>query len=207
MTDLSRRGFLAAAGGTVAGAWLAADAGKLLEAGAHAAAAVRAAHDGATPALLYLTAAQAADLDAAASQIIPTDDTPGAHEAGVVYFIDKSLATFAADQRAAITSGLAELHARVAKAGATQEGAPRVKRTVPSAALFAALASDQQREIIASLERDKHPFFFELRGATITGLLANPEYGGNVDKTGWKLIGFVDRFSWAPPFGWYDAHA
>jgi len=24
---------------------------------------------------------------------------------------------------------------------------------------------------------------------------------------GWKWIGFDDRFSWAPPFGWYDRNA
>ena len=35
-------------------------------------------------------------------------------------------------------------------------------------------------------------------------MLANPEYGGNSDKIGWKLIGFDDRFSWGAPFGWYD---
>jgi gluconate 2-dehydrogenase gamma chain len=37
-------------------------------------------------------------------------------------------------------------------------------------------------------------------------MLSNPEYGGNFNKMGWKLIGFDDRFSWAPPFGWYDAN-
>jgi len=58
--------------------------------------------------------------------------------------------------------------------------------------------------VIASLEKDKHPFFDALRGATIAGMFANPEYGGNHDKAGWKLIGFDDRFSWAEPFGWYD---
>jgi len=46
-----------------------------------------------------------------------------------------------------------------------------------------------------------------LRGATVTGMFANPEYGGNANKAGWKLIGFDDRFSWAAPFGWYDSHA
>jgi hypothetical protein len=35
-------------------------------------------------------------------------------------------------------------------------------------------------------------------------MFANPEYGGNFQKTGWKLIGFTDQFSWAAPFGWYD---
>ena len=38
--------------------------------------------------------AQAADVDAMAAQIIPTDSTPGAREARVVQFIDRALVTF-----------------------------------------------------------------------------------------------------------------
>ena len=34
------------------------------------------------------TAAEAADIRAIAARIVPTTDTPGATEAGVVYFID-----------------------------------------------------------------------------------------------------------------------
>jgi hypothetical protein len=47
-------------------------------------------------------------------------------------------------------------------------------------------------------------FFEAARVATISGFLANPEYGGNAGKTGWRAIGFDDRFVWAEPFGWYD---
>jgi hypothetical protein len=35
-------------------------------------------------------------------------------------------------------------------------------------------------------------------------MFADPAYGGNSDKVGWKLIGFEDRFAWQPPFGEYD---
>ena len=190
MTDFSRRGFIATAGGALAAAWLTADAAKLLAAAEHAA---RAGRESPPPPFQFLTAAQAADLDAATSQIIPSDDTPGAREAHVVYFIDQSLATWAKDQRPHFTKGLAELRTRAAKAH-------------PSAGSFAALMNEQQRDIIASLEKDKHPFFQALRGATIAGMFTNPSYGGNFNKSGWKLIGFDDRFSWAAPFGWYDAN-
>jgi len=88
-----------------------------------------------------------------------------------------------------------------------QAGTVRNGTAIPRAATFARLTADQQRDVIASLEKDKHPFFFMLRGATVTGMFANPEYGGNANKAGWKLIGFDDRFSWAAPFGWYDSHA
>ena len=36
------------------------------------------------------------------------------------------------------------------------------------------------------------------------GLLALPQYGGNHDFAGWKLIGVVDNHYWEPPFGYYD---
>ena len=189
MSEISRRGFITVAGGAAAAVWLTADAAKLLAAGRHAAQAAKE-----NPPFQFLTPDQAAELDAASSQIVPSDGTPGAHEAGVVYFIDKSLATWAKEQRPAFTNGIAELRKRAADA-------------VPGATSFKSLTPEQQHDVIASLEKDRNPFFFALRGATIVGMFANPEYGGNQNKAGWKLIGFDDRFSWAPPFGWYDAHA
>jgi Gluconate 2-dehydrogenase subunit 3 len=63
---------------------------------------------GAGAKLSFLTAAEAADIDAVTAQIVPTDDSPGAREAGVVYFIDRALATFysqlAGDYRAQLVS-------------------------------------------------------------------------------------------------------
>jgi gluconate 2-dehydrogenase gamma chain len=186
MAEFSRRQFIAATGGTLASIWLAAEAQELIAAGAHAARAARQA----TP-FQVLTADQAADIEAATAQIIPTDDTPGAREARVVYFIDKSLATFAKDQRPIFEKGVKELRSRAAK----------VNR---GAKTFAALNDAQQIAVLAALEKDKSGFFEALRGATIAGMFSNPEYGGNHDKLGWKMIGFDDRFSWAAPFGWYD---
>jgi hypothetical protein len=45
---------------------------------------------------------------------------------------------------------------------------------------------------------------FRARVATISGFLANPEYGGNAGKAGWRAFGCDDRFVWAEPLGWYD---
>ena len=39
---------------------------------------------------------------------------------------------------------------------------------------------------------------------TMSGMFANPSYGGNDNKVGWKLVGFDDKFSWQAPFGYYD---
>lgn len=182
MADLSRRNFLALAGGGAASVWLTANVRDLLAAGRHAATAQR---------FEVLSAVDAADVEAFAAQIIPTDETPGAREARVVYFFDKALSTFAKGQRGDVEKGLKELRARAAKAQ-------------PGAASFASLSSDKQIAVIAGLEKDKHPFFFNMRQATIAGMLSNPEYGGNYNKAGWKWIGFDDKFSWTTPFGWYD---
>jgi len=182
MSTLSRREFVASAATTAAAAWLAFETRDLLAAGLYAARAER---------FESLTAAQATDLEAATAQIIPSDGTPGAREAHVVHFIDRGLATFAKDQRPFFVNGLKELRKRAAS---VQRGAKS----------FAALSNEQQLAVITSLEKDKHPFFDALRQATIAGMFANPEYGGNFQKTGWKLIGFTDQFSWTAPFGWYD---
>jgi HAMP domain-containing protein len=197
--DLTRRAFLAT-GGAFAAAWLIAPADKLAETARY----VANVRLDAPPPFANLTADEAADLDAAMSAIIPTDDTPGAHEARCVYFVDQALGTWAKDQAPAIRAGIAELRKRAAQGGgSTQAGAPA---NANAAATFAALGADQRHDVIAALEKDQHPFFNNLRGATITGWLASPEHGGNYNKVGWKSIGFIDQFSWAPPFGWYDAH-
>ena len=185
MPGVTRRHFIAMAGTTAASVWLAAEARDLIAAGVHAAQAKR---------FQVLSVTDAADIEAAAAQIVPTDDTPGAREARVIYFIDHALGTFAKDQRHAFENGARELRKR---AGRVQRGATS----------FATLPNDKQIEVIASLEKDKHPFFDALRFGTVAGMLANPEYGGNFNKTGWKWLGFDDRFSWAAPFGYYDRDA
>jgi gluconate 2-dehydrogenase gamma chain len=182
MSEYSRRQFVAIAGSTAAGAWLATTWSEFLAAGLHALRASR---------FETLSDADAAELEAAAAQIIPTDETPGAREARVVYFIDKAISTFAKDQKEAVASAAKELRTRAAK---VQRGAKS----------FAALSSDKQIAILTAMEKDKKSGFGVLRGATIAGMLANPEWGGNYQKTGWRWIGFDDRFSWGPPFGWYD---
>ena len=138
-----------------------------------------------------LSEPQAATLEALAAQIIPTDDTPGAREARVVTFIDNGLASFAADQRPVFERGLAAFEADV-------------RNRFPDAAGFATLQPATQVELMIGLEQRDPEFFESLRVATIAGMFADPRYGGNFEKTGWKLIGFNDRFGWAPPFGDYD---
>ena len=91
--DLSRRSLLQAIAPTIGAAALPFSWAEIAQASqeAHAHAASHAAGEAR---LSFLSAAEAADVEAVAAQIIPTDDTPGAREAGVVYFIDRALGSF-----------------------------------------------------------------------------------------------------------------
>jgi gluconate 2-dehydrogenase gamma chain len=183
MPDISRRQFIAATGVAAASVWLTAEARDVIAAGVHAAQAKR---------FEVLTDADAAEIEAAAAQIIPSDGgTPGAREARVVYFIDKALGSFAKDQRPAFEGVAKELRTRAAK----------VRRGATS---FAALDNAQQIAVLTAMEKDPKSLFNALRFGTIAGMFANPQYGGNYNKAGWTVLGFNDQFSWAAPFGWYD---
>jgi gluconate 2-dehydrogenase gamma chain len=157
------------------------------------AAAQQHAHDAvessAPPAFQALDPAMAAEIDAITSQIIPSTDGPGAHEAGVIYFIDRALSTFDADLRESYRIGLA---------GVQQK---RIEM-FPQSASIAALTNAQQIQLIQAIETT--PFFDLLRTHTLYGFLGNPSYGGNRDRIGWKLIGFDNRMAYQPPFGYYD---
>ena len=92
----SRRTFLRAA--LAAGsAWAAADLVLVEDALAHAA---QQATEQGRRTFAALTAGQARVLEAMTSRILPSvDGRPGAREAGVVYFVDQSLATFNAGNK------------------------------------------------------------------------------------------------------------
>ena len=139
----------------------------------------------------FLTAEQARLVDAITAHIVPTDDTPGAREAHVVRFIDHAFATFLSDFRKDFTDSLDSFNEFIA--GFRPDRAPFLK-----------LPHAQQLAALRDLERLKPDIFGPLRDITMTGMFSNPEHGGNFQKIGWKLIGYVDQYSWAPPFGYYD---
>ena len=134
---------------------------------------------------------QVRELDAVTAQFVPTDETPGAREAHVVRFIDRSLATYAKDQQPRIEASLKKLGELVAS-------------HFPGATSFASLGDAEQVTVLKDWQATDGPTFFPLLGATMTGMFCNPQYGGNFNKVGWKLLGFKDQFSWVPPFGYYD---
>jgi gluconate 2-dehydrogenase gamma chain len=139
--------------------------------------------------LTTLGTEEAAELAAIAARIIPTDDTPGATEAGAIYFIDQVLGTSRAEALAPIREGLASLQASA--------------RSAYQASTFRSLEPAKQDALLQAIETT--PFFETMRYLTIAGMFSRPEYGGNRDGIGWRLIGFEDRHMWEPPFGFYDA--
>jgi hypothetical protein len=183
----SRRSFLVDSVAGLNAAWVAANYPGILAAQERVQKATKA---GQLPRLTVLTEAQAAEIEAMAAQIIPTDETPGAREAHCVYFIDRALSTFARDNQAAYMQGLQELQAKT-------------RQLYPNAEKFSALTSEQQIKTLTAIE--KTPFFNLVRTHTVIGFLSRPVHGGNYDKIGWKLIGYDDSLNHKPPFGYYDA--
>jgi len=135
-----------------------------------------------------LGAQEAADLEAIAAQIIPTDDTPGAREAGVIYFIDGAMAGMFSHALPGLREGLAELNSKIP--GDDQS--------------FARLGNAEQMTLLK--QKESSGFFGLVRFLTLAGMFSLPEYGGNRDHIGWKMIGFDHRHAWSAPFGYYDAH-
>lgn len=182
MNELSRRAFLAGAGAAAALTALP----NLAKAHAHAA--KQAAAD--TKTLQFFTAAEAKELDAVCAQIIPSDaDSPGAREAGAIYFIDYACFECEPDIQPVFRSGLKDLAAEAHKIDAAKN--------------FSDLTSDQQIAILKSIE--KSDFFQHARNYTIIGFLGDPSLGGNRNEIGWKYIGFENSGMYQPPFGYYDA--
>jgi len=183
----SRRSFLVDSVTGLNAAWITANLPGILAAQEHAR---QASAPGQLPALAFFTSAQAAEIEAMASQIIPTDETPGAREARCLYFIDRALTTFARESQPVYIQGLQELQAKTAQ-------------LYPSAGKFSALASEQQIKILTAIEKTQ--FFNTVRTHTVIGFFARPAHGGNHNKIGWKLIGYDDSLNHKPPFGYYDA--
>jgi gluconate 2-dehydrogenase gamma chain len=182
----SRRHFLIGSLAGVSASWLASRAPEILAAHEHA----RNATLADPPAgFEFFSPQQADEVAAMAAQIIPSNETPGAREARVIYFIDRALATFDDEKRELYTKGLDDLRAKT-------------RGMFFGTGKFSALEPAQQVELLKAIE--KTDFFEQVRVHTIIGFFANPEYGGNYNQVGWKLIGFEDEFFFEPPFGFYD---
>jgi gluconate 2-dehydrogenase gamma chain len=146
----------------------------------HAAAQVKGGEDK----FVFFTPEEARQMEAVCEQIIPSDDGPGAREAGAIYFIDYALSQTEPHLQPVFRAGLKELAA-----------------SAPDK--FSELAGPQKIALLKNLEQTE--FFARARQYTILGFLGNPARHGNRDQVGWKYIGFENPGMFTHPFGYYDA--
>ena len=140
--------------------------------------------------LLALTVRQARFIDAIAGRILPATDTPGAVEAGAVFYIDRILAGPYPHLLSRYGRGLRALdkYARRQFGGAFEKLAPAKQDSA---------LNDLEAGRIADL-RDGEAFFDLLRTHVLEGVFGEPSYGGNRDMIGWKLVGFPGQ-QWGYP--------
>ena len=174
----------------------------------------------------FFNGQQRATIEAAMARIIPTDDQPGAREAGTIDFLDRYLSGLDFIYAKPDGSGFEKLQGKHADAWKQRidnlrskyvEGVRELDRKSQSlfGAEFVRLTSEQQDRILTGME---HPalqtearaeeaksvepalqqtnaeidldFFPLLALHTRQGFYADPIYGGNKNRVGWKLIGF-----------------
>ena len=156
----------------------------------------------------FLSEHEFAFIDAALAILIPTDELgPGARDAGVATFIDRQLAS--------IWGG----HGRNYRQGPWLEGVPTQGFQSPltprdiyrlgiaetdrychreHSKPFAELDPARQEDALKALEAGTVPlesvpsalFFGMFWENVVQGYFADPIYGGNRDKAGWRLIGY-----------------
>jgi gluconate 2-dehydrogenase gamma chain len=167
----------------------------------------------------YLTQPEIRFLDAAVERLIPTDELgPGGRDAGVTVYIDRQL--FSAWGT----------HGRNYRSGPWLDGTPEQgfqSRLTPQEIYrigireinnfclgtyekpFDQLPPSTQDEVLKALEQNRvelpslsSKLFFDLLWRnTEEGYFADPMYGGNRGKVGWKLLGFP-----GVPSGAYREH-
>jgi gluconate 2-dehydrogenase gamma chain len=200
-TDPTRRSFLVQGFTGFSAAWVSLHWPAILSASGHA---HRAMQSAPPPKFEFFTRDEAAEIQAITARILPTDDVPGALEAGVVYFIDRALTTFASADQNTYRESLAQLPARV-------------RELLPGVEKFSAATPEQQDSVLHSLDANQDSgrrlfrgsasagtFFETLRAHTIIAFLIDPVSGGNRDGAGWKAIGREPEHMFQPPFGYYD---
>ncbi len=126
-----------------------------------------------------------ATIAAFAERLMPgAPGKPGAHDAGVLNYIDLALAGAYADLQDFYRRGLAQLDAYCRKTYHEP---------------FVRLEAARQDEVITALEAGNatefawptpQEFFNTVRTHTMEGMFADPIYGGNKDYAGWRLVGF-----------------
>lgn len=160
---------------------------------------------------LFLSAEEAAFIEASVARLIPADETwGGSVEAGVPNFIDKQL------------GGAWGAGERLYRSGPWQPGAPTqgyqlpftpaelfrtaiaaINKELKTATPFAKMNAANQDVYLHGLEAGgkdlggvpSEVFFASLWAITLEGFFSDPVYGGNRDKLGWRMIGFPGAYA------------
>lgn len=158
-------------------------------------------------ALLYLNDFEAKTVDAIAERLIPADNLGGgAHDAGVVYYIDRALAGFGTNLQRVYRLGLRDLEAlcqeRFSSAftellGEQQDNilraflGPETPEPGADASRGEVVSADElpAPEPEAGQPRLRR-LFAVVREHTVEGFFCDPAYGGNREAVGWRLVGF-----------------
>ena len=207
MTRNNRRDFLKTVGTVGATGIAAAVGGETVEAQAPATAAAKTAAP-VSHAYAFLTAPEAAFIEAAVDRFIPADElTPSGTDCGVAVFIDRQLAgawgsgdrTYMQGpwQKGVPTQGYQSplTPAEFFRAGIAASNA-HCRKTFNKD--FDRLTSDQQNKVLQDMEQGRvtfdtvsaQEFFNLLLAAAMQGFFADPMYGGNRNKAAWEMIGF-----------------
>ena len=130
---------------------------------------------------------------AAAARIFPTTDTPGATEAGVVTYVERTLSEAFPRLIPLYRAGCRALdrHAKAAHGAG-----------------FVELTDAQKDAVVTDFEAGRVPgfrrageFFALLRKHTMEGVLGEPSYGGNQGLVGWRVVGFPGhQYGYADPY-------
>lgn len=138
---------------------------------------------------------QRATIEAATARIIPADHDPGALEAGVIGYIEQTLATYGRDQAQIYFDGVRELD--------------ELARQQFGAAAFSSLGPVRQEKVLRLLEEKGSAFFSLLVEHTMEGFYGDPRHGGNKNRVAWTMLGFPGPSypqGYSSPLGWYDGH-
>lgn len=133
----------------------------------------------------FFTHAEAAVVDAIAEQIVPADQDAGAHDAGVVDYLDRQLADVFRRHQTAYRTGIA---------GVQETSHLMFGRG------FESLQWAQQTDVLSSLERGEargaawearsaQSFFELIRDHTMQGFYGSPRHGGNRGFASFRMIG------------------
>ena len=137
------------------------------------------------------TPSQLAALRALLDRLIPSDDFPGALEAGTDRYVLRQLTGDCAAEAPALLLGLTQLHAEAA----ARHGAEHT---------FPTLAPSAQDSLLAALEKNRpatawpaeisaSAFFNRIVELAHEGFYADPANGGNRDAVSWRMLGYEPR--------------